>query len=254
VTGESLFLLVINSNVKKMNETANTIGVLGSQLGDSFQNIGSGVGEYLPKIIIAILILVVGWVVGAVVGKLIAKIIEALKVDQVLQSAGAEDVVTRAGFKLDSGAFIGGLVKWFIIVVFLVASFDILGLVEVNKFMGDVVLNYLPNVIVAVLILIIAAVIADSLKKIVAGGAKAATGVGSAHLIGVVAHWSVWIFAIIIAFAHLGVAPDFMLTLFTGFVAMLALAGGLAFGLGGKDAAAEFIAKIKSDVSSHRKS
>jgi len=234
-----------------MDGSVNTVSVLGHQISDSFQNIGTGVIDYLPRIIIAIVILIAGWIIGVMIGRVVAQVIKTLKIDQVLQSAGAEKVITRAGFKLDSGAFIGGLIKWFVIVVFLVASFDILGLVEVNKFLGDVVLNYLPSVVVAVFILIIAAVIADSLKRVVAGGLTATIGVVSARLIGSVAHWAVWIFAIIIALAHLGVAPQFMLTLFTGFVAMLALAGGLAFGLGGKDAAADLIKKIREDVSSH---
>jgi len=232
-----------------MNESL--VGAWGVGLGESFQTISMGLANFLPKIIIALVIIIAGWAVGAVLGRVTAQVIKLLKFDKVLQRAGVEDVVSRAGFRLNSGAFLGELVKWFIIVVFLVAAFDVFGLTQVNIFLKDVVLGYIPQVIVAVLILLIAAVLADSMQKVVVGSAKAAE-VDSANFFGAVTKWSIWTFAILIALSHLGIAPQFMYTLFTGFVAMLALAGGLAFGLGGRDAAAKYIDKIKQDIFSGR--
>jgi len=217
-------------------------------VGDSFQGIGAGVVEFLPKFIIVISILILGWAAGAILGRAISQIIKSIKFDKVLQRAGVEDVLSRAGFRLDSGAFLGALVRWFIIVVFLVAALDILGLDRVNVFLQEVVLGYLPQVIIAVLILLIAAVVADSMQKIVIGSTKAA-GIQSAHFLGVVARWSIWVFASLIALSQLGIAPQFMYTLFTGFVGMLALAGGLAFGLGGRDIAAKYMDDLKKDIS-----
>jgi small-conductance mechanosensitive channel len=232
-----------------MNESL--LEVWGVGLGESFQTLGTGFAGFLLEIIAALVIVLAGWAVGAVLGRVTAQIVKSLKFDKVLQSAGAEDIIARAGFHLNSGAFLGGLVKWFIIVTFLVAAFDVLGLTQVNVFLREVVLGYLPQVIVAVLILLIGAVLADSMQKVVTGSAKAAEIV-SANLLGAVTRWSIWIFAILIALSHLGIAPQFMFTLFTAFVAMLALAGGLAFGLGGRDAAEKYIDKIKRDISSTR--
>jgi hypothetical protein len=220
-------------------------------LGESFYTVGTGVAGVLPKLIIAIAIFIAGWAIGALFGRVISQIVKSIKFDSALKSVGVEDVLSRAGFRLNSGVFLGELVKWFIIIVFLVASLDVLGLQQVNIFLKDVVLGYLPQVIVAVLILLIAAVLADSMQKIVIGSAKAA-GINAANFLGAVTRWSILIFAVLIALSQLGIAPQFMYTLFTGVVAMLALAGGLAFGLGGRDAASQYIEKIKHDISSSR--
>ena len=138
--------------------------------------------------------------------------------------------------------------KWFVVVVFLVAALDVLGLQQVNTFLQGVVLLYIPKVIVAVLFLIIAAIVADVVRKIVIGSARAA-GVSSANFAGTVAKWSIWIFAIIAALTQLGVAGGLIQTFFTGVVIAIALAFGLAFGLGGKEAAARSIEKIRSEIS-----
>ena len=118
-----------------------------------------------------------------------------------------------------------------------------------NTFLRDVVLLYLPNVIVAALMLLAAALVADALQKIVLSSAKAAS-LGSASFLGGVTKWAIWVFAILAALYQLGVAGPFVQTLFTGFIAMLSIAGGLAFGLGGKEAAARFVEKLRGDISS----
>ena len=229
----------------------NLTETLWTGVGDSIQTIGAGTIDFLPKFIVAIAIFILGWAIGALFARVISQIIKSMKVDNILQSTGVDEVLSRAGFRLNSGAFIGGLVKWFIIIVFLVASLDVLGLAQVNEFLGTVVLGYLPQVIVAVLILLIGAVLADSMQKVVTGSAKAAE-ITEAGFLGGVTRWAIWIFTIIIALSQLGIASQFMFTLFTGVVAMLALAGGLAFGLGGRDAAEKYLEKLRRDISSNR--
>jgi len=208
----------------------------------------AGIVGFVPSLVVAIIIFIAGWVIGAVIGRLVDQIVKALKVDNLLKSLGTDDVLAKAGFRLNAGGFLGELVKWFVIVVFLIAAVDVLGLTEVNVFLRDVVLGYLPNVIVAAIILIIAAIVADATQKLVVGSAKAAE-VSSAHFMGGVARWAIWIFAILAALSQLGIAGAFAQTLFTGLVAMLALAGGLAFGIGGKDAAARYIDRLRGDIS-----
>src|SRR4030042_372307 len=94
----------------------------------SFQELWSGVIVFIPKLIVAVIIFIVGWIIAVALGKLISQIIRAFRVDRALQALGVEEPLTRAGFRLDSGAFLGGLVRWFLIIVFLVASLDVLGL------------------------------------------------------------------------------------------------------------------------------
>lgn len=217
-------------------------------LTDSFQNLGEGVVAFLPNIVVSIVIFIVGWVVGVVLGKWVSQIVRSLRVDKALASLGIDEIISRAGYRLDSGAFLGALVRWFVIVVFLVAAVDVLGLNQVNVFLQEVVLGYLPNVIVAAFILLIAAVISDPLRNVVEGSAKAAS-VPSAEFLGAVVKWAIWLFALLAALTQLGVAGPFMQTVFTGFVAMIALAGGLAFGLGGKEVAARYLERLRSEMS-----
>lgn len=201
----------------------------------------------IPDIVVAVVIFIIGWVIGAIVGRLVAQVIRALHVDNALRSAGVEEVLSRAGFGLNSGRFVGELVKWFIIAVFLLASLEVLGLQQVSFFLQAVVLLYLPRVIVAVLILLLAAVIAEFVKNLVVGSARAA-GAKSASLFGNVTKWAIWAFAVLAALTQLGVAETFLQTLFMGIVVALSLAFGLSFGLGGKDAAADYIKKLKKDI------
>lgn len=215
-------------------------------LTQSFQNLSYGLVAFLPNLIVAILIFVIGWLVGSGIGRLVAQAVSSLRVDQALRAAGVERVVDRAGFTLNSGAFLGFLVKWFFIIVFLVASLDVLGLTQVTAFLTGVVLGYLPQVIVAVLILLVAAVIAEASQRVVAGAARAAN-IRSANLLGALARWSIWIFAILAALDRLGISP-LVQTLFTGVVVALSLAFGLAFGLGGQAAAARYIEKVQNEI------
>lgn len=220
----------------------------GEVFSTSLQGLWLGFIDFVPNLIIAIIVFIIGWVIGSVVEKALRQVIGALKIDRLFQSAGAEQMLHRAGMKLSVGGFIGGLVKWFIVIVFLMTSLELLHLSAVNQFLREVVLQYLPQVIIAALILIVATIVADAARKLVTGSAKAAN-VHSARMLGTISYYAIWIFALIIALSQLGVAPAFMQILFTGIIAMLAIAGGLAFGLGGKEAAGRSIDKISGEMS-----
>ncbi|HEY9583423.1 MAG TPA: hypothetical protein VJI66_00445 [Candidatus Paceibacterota bacterium] len=226
----------------------NFVETWGEVFTQSLQGIWMGIASFVPTLVIAIIIFAIGWVLAALIEKLIEGLFKTFKIDAALKSAGLEDVVERSGHKLNSGRFVGSLVKWFVIVVFLIASFDILGLTQVNSFLKDVVLSYLPQVIVAVLVLMVAVVIADAVQKVVMASARAAH-IKSAVLLGKIAKWAIWIFAILTALFHLGIAPALIQTLFMGVVVAAALACGLAFGLGGKEVAGRMLEKTIHTVS-----
>ena len=215
-------------------------------LTQSFQDLSYGLIQFLPRIVVAIVFFLIGWLVGVGLGRLVAQVISSIRVDDALRSAGLEKVLHRAGWKLNSGAFLGFLVKWFVIILFLVASLDALQLTDVTIFLRAVVLTYLPHVIVAVLIVLVAAVIAEAVQRVVAGSAAAAN-IRTANFLGALARWAIWIFALLAALDQLGVTP-FIQTLFTGLVVALALAFGLAFGLGGQHAAAYYLKKMKDEL------
>jgi len=216
----------------------------------SFQELWSGVVAFVPQFVIALVVFIVGWVIAVAFGKMVSQLVRSLRVDSALRGLGAEAPLSRAGLRLDSGAFVGGLVRWFFILVFLFAAIDVLGLDQVTEFLRSVVLTYIPQVIVAAFILLVAALLADVLHRIVSSSARAAH-LPAAGFLGGVTKWSIWIFAILAALFQLGIAGVFIQTLFTAFVAMLAIAGGLAFGLGGRDAASRFLEKLRSDITHH---
>lgn len=204
--------------------------------------------NFVPGLLGAIILFIIGWVVGKIVGKAITQLVAVLKVDKLFESAGANDFMNRAGLRLNVSGFIGGVAKWFIIIVFLMASLQIIGLTQVNDFLREAVLYYLPKVIIASLVLVIATILADAMKKVVRASAQAAN-IRSANMLGSITLYSIWIFAFIIALSELGIATAFMQILFTGLIAALAIALGLAFGLGGKEVAGRAVEKISRDMS-----
>lgn len=214
----------------------------------SFQNLWLGIVNFVPNLVIALVILILGWLIGTLIGRAIWQVFRSLKVDEALRRAGFEGFLRRGGINLDTGAFIGGLVKWFIIVVFLVAAFDVLGLSQVNLFLQQVVIAYIPRVLVAALVLLVAGVIGDIVERVVVTAARTAD-IHSAHFAGSVAKWAIWIFAILVALSQLGIAAAFSQTLFTGVVIAISLALGLSFGLGGQDAAARFLERLRGEMS-----
>jgi small-conductance mechanosensitive channel len=174
-------------------------------LAASFQGLWFGVISYIPNIIIAVIIFILGWIIGAFIGKIIEQLFKSVKIDVALRKAGVEEVLNKGGVLLNSGKFFGALVKWFVIVVFLIAAFNVLGLVQVTIFLQQIVLGYLPSVIVAVLILLVAALIAETVQKIVSSSARAA-GIHQSNFLGSIAKWAIWIFAILAALFQLGIA------------------------------------------------
>ena len=221
-------------------------------LTQSFQGLWMSVANFAPNLLAALFIFIAGWLVGALLGRIVAQVVRALRIDGALRNIGLEEVLNRAGFSLDAGAFLGGLVELFVIVVFLTATLDALGLHQVNAFLTSVVAAYVPQVIAATLIILIAAVIAEAMQRIVAGAAMAAN-LGTAPLLGAIAKWAVWLFGILIAISQLGIAQFFAQELFRDLALMMTLAFGLAFVLGGREHASRFLDKVEHEMSHHKK-
>lgn len=214
---------------------------------DSFNALWQGFLAFIPSLIGALLLLIVGWIIGAILGRVVNHILKALKIDQGLRSAGVEEVLSRGGISLDAGHFVGTLVKWFVIVAFLIAALSALGLDQVNVFMQQI-LFYIPQIIVAALVLIVAAVVGDVAKKFIVSSTRMTQLGVPAAILGSVAKWAVWIFAILVALDQLGIAPALVQTLFTGIVVAISLGLGLAFGLGGQSHASAFLDRVKSEM------
>ncbi|MDD5152984.1 MAG: hypothetical protein PHS95_03310 [Candidatus Pacebacteria bacterium] len=220
-------------------------------LGAAFtEGFGLAVLSFLPKLVLAIVVVVVGWIFGSVLGDVVNKIVKSIKLDDILESAGVKGVLHKGGFTLNSGAFFGALVKWFVIIWVLLAALDIFELKTVTNILNYLVTKTIPSIIIASIVIIAGAFIADLVKKIITGTAKAA-GSHSSGLVGGIAYWTIWGVAIVSALMQIDGLNQVLSTMVTGLVAMLALAGGLAFGLGGKEAASRYIEKLRGDISGH---
>jgi small-conductance mechanosensitive channel len=222
--------------------------IWGGVFSDSLASLWFGFINFIPGLLGAIILFILGWVIGGIIGKAVNQVVSLLKVDKLFESAGAGVFMERAGVKLNVGKFVGEVTKWFIIIVFLMAALQIIGLTQVNDFLREAVLYYLPKVIVASLVLVIATVIADAMHKLVNASAKA-VNIRSANMLGSITRYAIWVFAFIIALSELGIATAFMQILFTGFVAALAIGLGLSFGLGGKEAASRTIDRFSDHMS-----
>src|SRR3989338_8958920 len=148
---------------------------------NSLMTLWGGVALFLPQFVAAVVVFLVGWLIAELLGKFAYHVIKILHVDNALGKVGFRQAWERSGFKLNTPMLFYELVKWFFVVVFLMAATNILGLVQVSEFLGTVVF-YLPNVIVAAIILLIGILVAKFLEGLVRASVKAA-GVGSANFL-----------------------------------------------------------------------
>ena len=200
----------------------------------------------LPTLIGAVIIFVAGWLIAVALGKVAAKLVKAMRVDHALQKIGLGQRFSEIGISTSISEFLGGLVKWFLILVFLMAATDILQLNQITEFINSILL-YLPNVVVAVVILSVVFIAGNFVYDVVKGSTKAA-GVMSATMLAAISKWAIIIFGVLAALLQLGIASSLVSTIFIGIIAMVSLAGGLAFGLGGRDEAAMILRKLREEL------
>lgn len=202
--------------------------------------------NFLPALIGALVIFFAGWIVAVALGKLAEKFMRVLRVDKAAEKIGIDSRLYNSQTHISVSAFFGGLVKWFLVLVFLMAATDILNLSQVTGFLNSILL-YIPNVVVAVVILAAVFLIGNFVYDVVRGSTRAA-GVMSATLLATISKWAIVVFGIFAALIQLGVASSLVSTIFIGIIAMLALAGGLAFGLGGREVAADILKKLREEI------
>ncbi len=202
--------------------------------------------RFLPNLIAAIIIFAVGVIIAVLVKNALVKILEAVGIESLLSKTVIPEALKSVGTGVTTTSLIGELVRWFIILIFLIPAADQLGLGAVNEILTAILL-YIPNVVVAVIIVAVGAVFAKIARDLVTATA-AGLGTQAAGIIGQVARWSIFIFAFLAALNQLGVATDLIRILFTGLIAMAAIAGGLAFGLGGKETAEAILRKLRKDL------
>jgi hypothetical protein len=193
----------------------------------------------IPRIIAFLIIILVGWFLAGLLAKGVAALLRTINFNDAAQRSGFASFVHSTGVEADSSGFIALVAKWFVRLIALMVAFDALGLPAVSELLRELLL-WLPNLIVALVVLVIGGLAANALAGLVRGSTTQA-GFTNPGLLAAIAKGAVWAFAIIIAANQLGIATVVVNTLLIGVVAALALASGLAFGLGGREVAGRML-------------
>jgi hypothetical protein len=211
-----------------------------SNWGDAvFLSLSNALNSFLaavPLVIGAVIIIVIGWIIAGVLARLVTEVLRRAGADRLFAEHGGQVYGPRSR-EIKPSIVAGELVKWLVRLVFLVAAANVLGLTQVSELLNDVLL-WIPNLIVAAIILLVAPLLARFVRGAIEVGAGQ-MGFTNAPLLGRIAEIAIIAFAVIIAINQIGIAANLVNTLFVGLVAALALAFGLAFGLGGRDVAAQ---------------
>jgi len=204
--------------------------------------------NFIPILLAAIIVFIIGWFIAELIGKIVARFLKVLKLNQIFERANWKEALEAAEIKTNISDFVGGIFKWILIIVFLSISVEILGLIEfavlLNKLIG-----WLPNVVIAVAIFVVAVIIADILNRLIRASVKK-MGVRYGEFLGAVVRWAIYIFAIVAILAQLKIeVADWIADIFKIAFAGIVIAGAIAFGLGGKDVAARLIEDFKRKIS-----
>lgn len=193
----------------------------------------------IPRVVGFVLVLLIGWFIASLIARAVTALLRAINFNDLARRSGLAEFVQSMGVKTDSAGVIAGVTKWFVRLIVLVVAFDMLGLPAVSQVLRELLL-WLPNLIVALVVLVIGGLAASALSNLVRG-ATAQAGLTSSEALATIAKVGVWSFAIVVAVNQLGIAETLINTLMIGIVGALALGTGLAFGLGGRDRAAELL-------------
>jgi hypothetical protein len=216
-----------------------TVTGWGEALWVSLAGAMAGLFSALPRILGFVVILVVGWVIAGLIAKAVVALLRAVRFNDLANRAGITSFVQNMGIRGDAANFLGDLVRWFVRLIALVVAFDALGLPAVSQVLQQFLL-WMPNLVVALVILVVAGLAANALANLVRGATTQA-GFSNPDLLATIARVAVWSFGIVVAVNQIGIAQTLVNTLFMGLVGALALALGLAFGFGGRETAAEIV-------------
>jgi hypothetical protein len=202
---------------------------------------------FIPRLFGFLVILIIGWIIAALLSRAVTWLLRRIGFDRMSDRIGLTRFEQRMGVRMDSAGILGRIVFWFILLIFLVPATDALGLPTVSNVLTTLV-NYIPNVFVAILVLFLGALAATVVADLVRG-ATASANIGNPNILAGIARWAIIGFAALVALEQLQISPTLLNELFGGIVAAVAIAFGLAFGLGGQDAARRWLARGENVVS-----
>ncbi|HEX2221905.1 MAG TPA: small-conductance mechanosensitive ion channel [Candidatus Limnocylindria bacterium] len=190
---------------------------------------------FIPQLIGALIVLILGWIIAGLLARLVQRVLEAVGFERAAESTGITGFIRQSGSDWTASRILAEIVKWFIRLIAIQAAATILGMAQISQIINSILL-WLPNLVVAIAIIVIGALIARFVGGLVRG-ATGEMGFGNPSLMGAIARYAILVFAVIAAVDQLGIAETVVNTLFVGAVAAIAAALALAFGLGGQDVA-----------------
>ncbi len=201
---------------------------------------------FVPKLLGFLVILLIGWLVATAISKALTFILRRIGFDRLAERIGMKQLEQRMGIALDPAAILGQVTYWFVFLIFLVPAVDALGLTSVSNILNTLI-SYIPNVFVAIIVLFLGTLAANFVADIVQAATQG-TKVGDPVLFANIARYSIMGFVAIIALEQLQIAPALLNILFTAFIGAVALAFGLAFGLGGRETAQRILARSERSL------
>src|SRR5215211_3172394 len=190
---------------------------------------------YIPQLIGAIVVLIVGYIVAKVLQAVVTRVLGAIGFDGWMERGGLKQFFDRADTRQTPTSVLGKLVFWFIFIIAIVMATDALGIRQVSAVLSQLI-AYIPNVIAAVLILILAALLAN----FVAGLVRGATGV---DILATIARVAIIVYAVFAALTQLGIAVQLTAPTLLIVLGAVALAAALAFGFGAQGVARDIVEK-----------
>jgi Conserved TM helix len=201
----------------------------------------------IPQVVGALLIIIIGWLIAGVLARVVREVLARLGADRLFAEHGSE-VYGRRSAEVKPSVVTSEIVKWIVRFIFLVAAANVLGMPQVSVLLNQVLL-WIPNLLVAAVILLVAPLVARFVRGAIEIGAGE-MGFSNASLLGRIAEVAIVAFAVLVAVNQLGIAADLINILFIGLVAAVSLGFGLAFGLGGRDVAARITEQWYEDMNS----
>lgn len=210
------------------------------------------VAEFLPSFLAALLILLLGCMLAKFVRILAFRFLLTIRFDVASEKAGIDDILVRADIRQGPAELVAILAYWFVLVLVLLTAVNTLGLASVSELLHQVLL-YLPKVVAAVVVLILGLFFASFLSGIIKTAAANA-GLGEAEVLGSLARYAIVAFTVAITLEELGIAPELVRAAFVILFGAVALALALAFGLGCRDLAREWVVRYLDGARSRKKS
>jgi hypothetical protein len=198
---------------------------------------------YLPVLLGALIILIVGWLIAKAIKRLIEEVLKAIRFDTLADKAGVTTILKKGDLKITASQVVSGLVYWLVIIMVLVMVVNALGLPKASDVLASL-FAYVPKVIAALFVLVVAMFLASFVSGIVRTAAGNAN-LPNPEILAAVCRWAIIIFAVTIALEELGIATLLVTATFNIILGGVCLALALAFGLGGKDAAAKFLEDLR---------